>query len=145
MELMGMPTRRPQESFSLPGRKLKPRRGTMLLLPVEKVVSLDLLFFLCLSFLREQATRQGANQLKTRSLPTLTHVLPPILKLAPFPTRSLLYLLCRFSQPLHSTCRFCSSTSLIPSAPFTSGEDTGVGFGDRKPLTVDGNKNLSML
>ena len=45
----------------------------MLLLPVEKVVSWDLSFFLCLSFLREQATRQGANQLKTRSLPTLTH------------------------------------------------------------------------
>src|SRR5436190_13918039 len=78
---MVMPTRRPQESFSLPGQKLKPRRGTMLLLPVEKVGSLDLLFFLCLSLPREQATRQGANQLKTRSLPTLTHVLPSIFPL----------------------------------------------------------------
>src|SRR2546423_657779 len=76
---MVMPTRRPLESFSLPGQKLKPQQGTMLLLPVEKIVSRDLLLFLCLSFLREQATRQGANQLKTRSLPTLmTHVLPPI-------------------------------------------------------------------
>src|SRR5881394_1072995 len=131
---MVMPTRRPQESFWLPGQKLKPQRGTMLLLPVEKVVSLEL-FFLCLSFLREQATRQGPNQLKTRSLPTLTHVLPPILKLAPFPTRSLLpsqlYLLCRFSQPLHSTVSICSSTSLIPSAPLMSGEDTG-GLLDRR-------------
>ena len=42
---------------------------------------------------------------------------PAYLKLAPSPTRSLLpsqfYLLCRFSQKLHSTCRFahlCRST-----------------------------------
>src|SRR5947207_15389117 len=87
---MVMPTRRPQESFSLPGQKLKPRRGTMLLLPVEKVGSLDLLFFLCLSLPREQATRQGANQLKTRSLPTLTHVLPPIFDLSTCPSTSLI-------------------------------------------------------
>src|SRR5205814_3857816 len=78
---MVRPTRRPLESFSLPAQKLKPQQGTMLLLPVEKIVSWDLLFFLCLSFLREQATRQGTNQLKTRSLPTLTHVLPSIFPL----------------------------------------------------------------
>ncbi len=30
------PTRRPQESFWLPAYKLKPQRGTMLLLAVEK-------------------------------------------------------------------------------------------------------------
>src|SRR5207248_5165401 len=119
---MVRPTRRPLESFSLPAQKLKPQQGTMLLLPVEKIVSWDLLFFLCLSFLREQATRQGANQLKTRSLPTLTHVLPPIFDLS-----------------------ICPSTSLIPSAPFTSGENTGVGFVDRKLPRITGNKNLSTL
>src|SRR6266567_6056334 len=41
---------------------------------------------------------------------------PAHLKLAPSPTRSLLpsqfYLLCRFSQKLHSTSRFCPSMSL---------------------------------
>src|SRR5438094_10359104 len=35
-ELKVTPTRRPQESFWLPAHKLKPQRGSMLLLAVEK-------------------------------------------------------------------------------------------------------------
>jgi len=39
VELTVTPTRRAQESFWLPAHKLKPQRGTMLLLAIEKDVS----------------------------------------------------------------------------------------------------------
>ena len=50
MELKVCPTRRPQESFWLPAHKLKPQRGTMLLLAAEKECFMGLLFFLLFEF-----------------------------------------------------------------------------------------------
>ena len=56
--------RRPQESFWLPAHKLKPQRGTMLLLAVKKFGvfhGIIVLSFSLRNFRREQATRQRAN------------------------------------------------------------------------------------
>jgi hypothetical protein len=65
----------------------------------------------------ETFNRLAFNEsIETRSLPTLTHVLQPIgnsfaSQLARhYPSR--LCLLCRFSEKLHSTSRFCPSISL---------------------------------
>src|SRR6476661_5598295 len=56
------------------------------------------------------------SPLPTAALPSMSLSPKAPLKLAPCPTRSLLpsqfYLLCRFSQKLHSTSRFCPSMSL---------------------------------
>ena len=45
------PTRRSQESFWLPARKLKPRRVTMLLLAVEKECFMGLSFLFLFKFM----------------------------------------------------------------------------------------------
>ena len=51
MELKVCPTRRPQESSWLLANKLKPQRGTMLLLAAEKLECfMGLLFFLLFEF-----------------------------------------------------------------------------------------------
>ena len=83
---------------------------------------MGLLFFRCLSSLREQATQQRQRLIENSFA---AHVLKKKKKKKIF-SHSLLP-----SSALPSML-------LIPSAPFTSREDTAVSFMDRKRIMIDG-------